>query len=550
MNPPPPSAPASLLHRLRRALLMLALVPLLLGSVILLVSNGLDKHADLQLTYERRAARVAEMTQKYVLETQDHLSQAQRFWNYGALPAADQSRILHDILAAHEEFVVIDYLSPTAEPRLRAARSDIGAERAQHLREETAITQALASGEVVFGQVTVDAATAEPALNMAMPVKAPGNGPTVGLLAAKLTFKPVSSELGRMVRGTPDDACVLSSDQRIVAHVNPSLVLADTRYAPPPASGVHRDLQGRLALVTVRQVALPGNALTVVITRPLVSAYGVILIGGLVGLVLLLATIGLALLLLRHLERWLLNPIAILTEAAERIRADEKDVRVQGRFDGEVAILAETFNLMLDRLDAEQAALEQRVQERTVSLSIAREAADRANQAKSDFLSSMSHELRTPMNAILGFGQLMEYDDTLPAEHRDSMGEILKAGNHLLELINEVLDLAKVESGRIELSMEGVDLHALTEDCRHLIQPIADKAGIGLSFDLPAERAERAECAVFADRVRLKQVLLNLLSNAIKYNRPGGTVRLTAATGQPGQLRIAVTDTGHGIPPE
>jgi len=178
------------------------------------------------------------------------------------------------------------------------------------------------------------------------------------------------------------------------------------------------------------------------------------------------------------------------------------------------------------------------------SLTAAREAADRANQAKSDFLSSMSHELRTPMNAILGFGQLMAYDDTLPADHRDSVGEILKAGSHLLELINEVLDLAKIESGRIELSMEGVDLHALAGDCRHLIQPIADKAGISLSFDLPAERA------VFADRVRLKQVLLNLLSNAIKYNRPDGSVRLTATAGQPGQLRIAVTDTGHGIPPE
>ncbi len=184
------------------------------------------------------------------------------------------------------------------------------------------------------------------------------------------------------------------------------------------------------------------------------------------------------------------------------------------------------------------------LEELNASLGAARAEAERANLAKSEFLSSMSHELRTPMNAILGFGQLMEYDDTLPAEHQDNVKEILKAGSHLLDLINEVLDLAKIESGRIELSMEGVGLQALAEDCRHLIQPIADKAGIGLSFDLPAE------CAVFADRVRLKQVLLNLLSNAIKYNRPDGSVRLTATAGQPGQLRIAVTDTGHGIPPE
>ncbi len=177
-------------------------------------------------------------------------------------------------------------------------------------------------------------------------------------------------------------------------------------------------------------------------------------------------------------------------------------------------------------------------------LQAAKMQADRANQAKSDFLSSMSHELRTPMNAIIGFSQMLEYDSEMTADQQDSVHEILKAGRHLLDLINEVLDLAKIESGRIELSMEGVDLSALAEDCRHLIQPIADKAGIGLSFDL------QVGSAVFADRVRLKQVLLNLLSNAIKYNRPEGSVILSAGDGKPGHLRFAVTDTGPGIAPE
>ncbi len=177
----------------------------------------------------------------------------------------------------------------------------------------------------------------------------------------------------------------------------------------------------------------------------------------------------------------------------------------------------------------------------------AREAADRANQAKSDFLSSMSHELRTPMNAIIGFAQMLEYDSEMTTDQHDNVHEILKAGRHLLDLINEVLDLAKIESGRIELSMEGVDLTALGEDCQQLIQPIADKAGIRLEIELSADSV------VFADRVRLKQVLLNLLSNAIKYNRPGGSVRFTATAATAatsGHLRLAVTDTGPGIAPE
>jgi PAS domain S-box-containing protein len=174
----------------------------------------------------------------------------------------------------------------------------------------------------------------------------------------------------------------------------------------------------------------------------------------------------------------------------------------------------------------------------------ARETAIRANRAKSDFLSSMSHELRTPMNAIIGFAQLLEYDSGMTADQQDNVHEILKAGQHLLDLINEVLDLAKIESGRIDLSMEEIELAALGEDCRQLIQPIADKTGISLMIDLPAESI------VFADRVRLKQVFLNLLSNAIKYNRAAGSVQLTAASVKPGRWRIAIADTGLGIAPE
>jgi PAS domain S-box-containing protein len=240
------------------------------------------------------------------------------------------------------------------------------------------------------------------------------------------------------------------------------------------------------------------------------------------------------------------------------VRASEKRAEQSGRHDivhrivrpnGEIRYVHELAQMHLDTADnpISLAGTVQDVTERMMverELVAAREAADRANQAKSDFLSSMSHELRTPMNAIIGFGQMLEYDSEMTADQHDNVHEILKAGRHLLDLINEVLDLAKIESGRIELSMEGVDLVALGEDCRHLIQPIADQAGIGLRFDLPAGSA------VFADRVRLKQVLLNLLSNAIKYNRPGGSVRLTATADKSGHLRIAVTDTGPGIAPE
>ncbi len=176
------------------------------------------------------------------------------------------------------------------------------------------------------------------------------------------------------------------------------------------------------------------------------------------------------------------------------------------------------------------------------ALIVAREEADRANQAKSEFLSSMSHELRTPMNAILGFGQLMEYDETLSPEQKDNTAEILKAGRHLLELINEVLDLAKVESGHIDLSLEPVEAGPLVEECLSLVGSMASKQEIQLSY------SGLVDAAVRADRTRLRQVLLNLLSNAIKYNRKGGHVKVELLLKNPDRLRIQVVDTGQGIP--
>jgi len=188
------------------------------------------------------------------------------------------------------------------------------------------------------------------------------------------------------------------------------------------------------------------------------------------------------------------------------------------------------------------------LEEQNVELKRARAAAEKANLAKSDFLSSMSHELRSPLNAILGFAQLINSDSPPPTpSQKESIDQILHAGWYLLELINEILDLAQIESGRLALSREPTSLTEVMFECQAMIEPQGQKRGIEMTFprfDVP--------CFVDADRTRLKQVLINLLSNAIKYNQANGSVvvEVTRSSGAPQRVRVSVKDSGAGLPPD
>src|SRR5438132_1596167 len=179
-------------------------------------------------------------------------------------------------------------------------------------------------------------------------------------------------------------------------------------------------------------------------------------------------------------------------------------------------------------------------------LESAKSTAEKANLAKSDFLSSMSHELRTPLNASLGFAQLMDSDSNPPTTfQKESIEQILQAGWYLLELINEILDLALIESGKLSMSGEPLSFAEVMLECQTMIEPQAQKRGIVLKFP----RFENP-CFVRGDRTRIKQIMVNLLSNAIKYNREGGTVEVTFATMSPERVRVSVRDTGAGLSPE
>jgi signal transduction histidine kinase/CheY-like chemotaxis protein len=207
--------------------------------------------------------------------------------------------------------------------------------------------------------------------------------------------------------------------------------------------------------------------------------------------------------------------------------------------------LALVLGILVEVLVRRRAYALRVVEERTKSLLEARLAAEKANRAKSDFLSRMSHELRTPLNAVLGFGQLLELDGLTP-DQAENVSQITKGGAHLLDLINEILDISQIESGHMSMSPEAVLVGDVVEAAVSLLRPLAEERAVHLIGGTD----HGCEQYIFADRQRLKQILLNLLGNGIKYNRQGGSVSISCFQPVRGTLRIQVTDTGPGISPD
>ena len=303
---------------------------------------------------------------------------------------------------------------------------------------------------------------------------------------------------------------------------------------------------------------------------------------GIAAVVALLAML-IALLVSFRLQRIITRPILDVASAArEVVEQGDYSRRVDSDSDDEVGALIEAFNNMMGQIQQRTLALEtsnrekageveerriaqqqvmelnqeleQRVQDRTAALEqsngelvLATAAAHEANSAKSEFLSNMSHELRTPLNAIIGFGQLLAAPEArlMPAERtKEFVDYIVEAGRHLLTLINDILNLAQIEAGKLSVSLEPVVLSDVLGDCRTMTQSMADKRNIRLLFP------ESDAIEVQADRTRLKQVLLNLLSNAVKYNREMGSIVVGCAQDAAGLVRISIQDTGIGMRPD
>ncbi|MEG4210738.1 ATP-binding protein [Microcoleus sp. S13_B4] len=250
-------------------------------------------------------------------------------------------------------------------------------------------------------------------------------------------------------------------------------------------------------------------------------------------------------------SRWITTPILQLQKASQAISFGQLDQTLQVQGISELESLADSFNQMAGQLKTSFVQLESRVEERTAELKEAKQVADSANQAKSEFLANMSHELRTPLNGILGYAQILNRSKALPAKERHGVEVIYQCGSHLLTLINDVLDLSKIEAGKLELAPKAIHFPSFVQGVAEICRIRADQKGIDFVYNPDPQLPE----GIFADEKRLRQVLLNLVGNAIKFTDKGSvTLKVAVVENNPNPstrwVKFQIEDTGVGIAPE
>jgi signal transduction histidine kinase len=529
-----------------------ALMALVGGALITsgLIEMALSYRATVEATGELQRSEVrtaAVRIEQYLGSIRSQVDDVSSLpWDRGLLGSSDRRDEFQRLLKLVPAISQLTLVGADGRERIRVSRVQLDEiDGMRDARGNANVEEARRHG--IFFSPTYFRQGSEPNLTLAT-VDRQGDG---SVTLAELNLRFVGDVVRQIRVGRGGNVYVVDSANHLVAHPDASLVMRKNDLSAYEPLQRLRAVSGTGVMGMIEAIGLDGGPVMlssasiplagwlVVVEQPQAEVLAPLYATMTRTALLMVAGLLAAMLVAFGLARRLSRPIVQVQRGARRLADGDLSTRIKVKTGDEVEALASEFNRMADQLQDYTTGLERKVAEKTAEL-------ESANRHKSEFLANMSHELRTPLNAVIGFSDVLKEKmfGELNEKQMEYVGDIHSSGQHLLSLINDILDLSKIEAGRMELDPHAFDVGAALENCRTLIRERARGRGLRLTFGVPAELGLWS-----GDERKFKQIVLNLLSNAVKFTPRGGEVRLGARL-DPESLVISVSDTGPGIAPE
>jgi len=526
-------------RRLTLVFVGLATIPLLIVGVVLARLSFSTQQEQAVALQRELAQRVAAQEALFFSQRERELEVVSSTQGLTTLPREEQTSILFELQTYGDDYETLALLDPNGQELAGVSRVRTFTE--SDLRDRSTdpeFTTPISTGKPYYSPVWFEPLVQEPLITVSLPLVDDPSGTPQGVLVADIRIKPVWALIAGLDISEGQMVYIVDGANRVIAHNNPSFVLSGATFEPPVEDGIFSGLEDTQAVLATYHIRLGEQELRVVTERPARQALAlaintVAITTGVIVAALLAATVA-GIVSVRRI----VDPILQLVDVANSMREGNLNRRVEVKSQDEIGQLGRAFNEMSAQLNDNIIALEQSVKEANAATALARE----ATRLKDEFLSVMSHELRTPLNAIMGYQGLLELIGGLDDEATEMVQRTQANARRLLSLINDVLDISRIEAGRMEITPVEVNVQDIVDQVRSQLEVLATEKN--LAFNVSLDKSMPA--TVFADEDAITKILVNLLTNAFKFTEEG-SVNLRMAA-ENGKMTISVSDTGVGIP--